>query len=494
VHAVTAFPFGPWLPDQAPLGNQGVIDVRNCLPGPSGYVPFRALVASTGALPSRPLGAAQALDQLGAIYQYAGTASGLYENVAGFWTDRSKSGGYATGQGERWEFVAWKNKMIATNFTDPPQAITFGGVQFADLTSQLKARHVAVVRDFVVFGNTFDPTDGAVPSRVRWSAFNNESDYTVSPVTLSDYQDLRVSKVQRIFGGEYGVVFQADRVWRMTFAGAPVVFQFDQVLDGIGLMAPGAAVQIGDVIIFLSDKGLYRLEQGIRPVPIGIDRFDKTLLDDLDENFLDRISAVADPRSGLAFMAYPGAGNTGGSPNRILAIDPATNRATLIDMEVELIAGFGGSDSTVDQSGLGDTSLDDAVLGDVSVDDPRFSAQSPQLSAFDATFRSGFFDGSELTARIDTAEYAFAEGAHTRLDSFRAIVDGGSVTAQVGTRDGLDADTVYGPVLSPVRANRFALRSNAKYHRFRFFIGGEWRHAIGMQIEPGAARQAEGRD
>src|SRR5690606_20449628 len=83
------------------------------------------------------------------------------------WTDVSRYGGYTTLDGEAWEFVQWKNRVLATNFNDWPQFIDFGGAEFDDLTSDLRGRHIAVVRDHVVFCNTWDPVDGEVPERVQ---------------------------------------------------------------------------------------------------------------------------------------------------------------------------------------------------------------------------------------------------------------------------------------------------------------------------------------
>src|SRR5262245_1976627 len=170
-----SFPFGEWAPDRADL-DPGLIEVKNVLPGPSGYIPFQDIAVATNTLTARPRGAIQARDQSDTVFQYAGDATKLYQNVDGTWTDRSKVGNYSTATNDIWELVAWKNKVLAVNgFTDNPQSITFGGANFADLTTDLQAKHIAVVRDFVVMGNTEDAVDGTVPSRVRWSALDRKS-------------------------------------------------------------------------------------------------------------------------------------------------------------------------------------------------------------------------------------------------------------------------------------------------------------------------------
>src|SRR5690606_21470558 len=227
----------------------------NVLPSASGYVPMPSLVVDTTALDARPRGAIAGRSTAGVAAQYAGDKTKLYENVSGTWTDRTPDGLTATGDGERWEFVQWKTKSLATNFSDVPQSISFGDEAFAALTTAFQARHIAVIRDFVVFGNTFDGDDGNVPSRVRWSAFNDETDYTVSASTLSDFQDLKTAAVERVLGGEFGIILQSDSTWRMSFVGAPTAFEFDEVLPGIGTIAPGAAVRFGDSVFFLSSRG-----------------------------------------------------------------------------------------------------------------------------------------------------------------------------------------------------------------------------------------------
>jgi hypothetical protein len=129
--------------------------------------------------------------------------------------------------------------MIATNGADAPQVVTLGAPtsrHSPDLPP--KARHIAVVRDFVVLGNVDDGT--ARPNRVAWSAINNSADWAVSASTQSDIQDLQGDGgwVQKVVGGEYGLVFQERAVWKMTYIGSPVIFQFDLIERSRGALPP----------------------------------------------------------------------------------------------------------------------------------------------------------------------------------------------------------------------------------------------------------------
>lgn len=483
-------PFAEWLPDQAAYQNPGVTVAKNVLPSASGYLPMKTLAAGTDSLEAKPLGAVSARNTSGVAFQYAGDASKLYSNVDNVWTDVSKVGGYDTGAGERWEFTQWKNKVLATNFSDSPQAITFGGSNFADLTTDFQARHITSMRDFVVVANTFDGTDGNVPSRVRWSAFNDETSWTVSTSTLSDYQDLKTAAVERIFGGEFGVVMQGNSIWRMTWVGAPVVWQFDEVLPGIGLIAPGAAAQFGDTIYFLSERGFFALQSGSSVVPIGANKVDRYVLSDLDTTNLHRISAAAEPGGQRVLWAYPGVGNVGGRPNKVIAFDTVLGRWSLIEEDVELIWQSAGASETLETLDSISASLD--ALTD-SLDSNVYQGGTVKLTAFDADFASGFFTGANMAATIESKEFEIHAGYRTRLNAFRPLIEGGTVTAQVGTRNRQADAVTWGSSLSLRASGRYTTRENARYHRFRFSLSGDWTQAIGMQITPDEARRGERR-
>lgn len=592
-----------WVPDAADLANPGSIEIKNAVPGLNSYKPFGQLTTITDALDARPRGAIEEKDAAGNTFQYVGNATKLYELVGTSWDDISIGGGYATGTEERWEFARWKEQVIATNFTNNPQQITLDGSIFANLTTDLRFRHVAVVRDFVVAGNTFDGVDGTVPDRLRWSAFNDATDWTVSPVTGSDFRDLKKGgPILRVVGGDFGVIVSEKSVWRMTFVGAPSFFDVAEVLPGIGGLAAGAVVVLGDTVYIWSEHGFVSLQGGVNPQFIGAGRVDEFLRNDLDQNHLERISSVADPESGRIFWAYPGAGNTDGRPNKIAVYDRILNKWGYIEQDVELIWRSGGVATTLealDDVNLGadlvlngdfatdtiwtkgtgwtipggstanhaagtasdlsqtltlspttyyrvgfdvsgrtagsvtpvvggtsgtaivaddtgilesirtasgndiafsatsdfDGSLDNITLKEiddidsmsVTLDASQWKGGSPVLAGFDSTFKNGNFTGGPMTALITTKEAEITAGRKTQLNAFRPLVDGGSVTAKVGSRDNQSDDVEFTIELTPTSSGRFTKRKNARYHRFQLICAGAWKDAIGVAIERGDA-------
>lgn len=598
--------FNEWAPDAADFGNPGAIIVKNSVPGVNSYKPQKSLTISTDALDARPRGAIEGIDSAENVFQYAGNETKLYSLSGGIWGDVSQAP-YVTAVGERWEFVRWKEKIIATNFSDDPQSITFGGVNFADLTTDFKARHVGVVRDFVVFGYTNDGVDGTVRDRVRWSAINDETDYTVSAVTLSDFRDLKKGGIQAVVGGEYGVIVAEDSTFRMTFVGSPTIFQIDETLPGFGTDMPGGVVRLGDVVLFPSTQGFVAVRGGASIDPIGAGRTDDFFRNDLDTDFLDRVSSVADPVSKRVYWAYPGAGNSGGTPNRIIVYDLAFNKWGFVEVETELVWRSGGTATTLEQlddlnlgaelvtngdfatdtiwtkgtgwtiaagvathaagsasdlsqavaitqdvyyrlefdvtgrtagsvtpkvgdtsgtaisadasdikesirSGAGtdvtfsatsdfDGSIDNVSLKDiddldsmtVSLDSAEFKGDSPLLAAFDTTFKNGNFTGVPYDATFETREVELNVGHRTKLNAVLPLIDGGTITGRIASRQTQTETVTYTSTLSPRPSGIFTKRVNARYHRFEVTVTGDWKDSIGIQIDRGWAPKGERR-
>lgn len=484
-------PVRDWMPDAADFGNPGSIVIKNCIPGVTSYKPIGTLNPFTGALDTFPRGAINALDKDNNVFNYAGDAAKLYRLISTTWTDSSKVGGYSTGTEEVWDFTRWKNKILATNWNDNPQQLSMGGTTFSDLTTDFRCRRLTAIRDHVIAANTFDAADGNVPDRIRWSAIDDEMDWTVSPTTGADVRDLKVGGgIQRVIGGDYGVILSERNTWRMIFDGAPTFFRIDEILPGVGALAPGAVVQLGATVYYLSNHGFIALTNASQVEFIGAGKVDQFVLNDIDQDFLYRMSATADPEGGRVAFAYPGPGNTGGRPNKIIIYDRTLNKWSFIEEEVELIWRAAGVGTTLDDLDSVSASIDDLP---VSLDSSRWKGGAPKFGAFDESFRHGFFDGTNMTAVIDTKESEINQGRNTRLTAFRPLVDGGTVTAQVGTRSRQSDAASFGSSLTQSSSGRFTTRANARFHRFRLTVSDDWNDAIGVEVDPHEARPSERR-
>ncbi len=455
----------------------------NAVPGTNSYKPMPSYQAVTDPLAARALGAIDVRDKSNNAFQFAGTAAGLFGLSGTTWIDRSKGGGYATAAGEAWEFVLWKNRILATNFSNPMQFIELGGTQFADLHTTFQARHIAVIGDYVVAGNTTDATDGVVPDRLRTSRFNDETNWIPSSTLGSIARDLKGGAIQRIFGGEYGVVLGEAGTYRMDFVGAPTWFDVPLTLPEIGLIAPGAAARIGDSVYAWSNQGFVAIKAGTGWDPIGAGKVDRFAFKDLDQANLDRISAVSDPRGGRIFWAYPGSGSSNGVPNKILCYDRNFGRWSCVEQDLDILWRAGGIGFTLEGLDALFTSIDDMT---VSLDSTQWQGNSTVLLAgFNSAHRHGFFDGSALPATIETRELELGgNGYESLLLGLRSLVDAGTVTVQIGTRRTQSDPVVWGPITSPTSFDNslFKVRNKARYFRFRLNISGDWTDALGVEI------------
>jgi hypothetical protein len=489
-------PVAEYMPDQPDLQNPGSGFVRNCLPRTArSYGPMPSLAAYSNGLTARCQGAFACQDAAGNVNAFAGDAAQLYRLVGGTtsWADVSKAGGYATVNDQRWSPALFGARVLMTNFTDPIQSFVIGtSASFADLAAAApRARHLAVVRDWLVAGNTFDPANGSQPQRIWWPAIDDPTNWptpgtSAAAAVQSDFQDLvgDAGWVQGIvgnLGAADGAVFQERAITRMNYVGPPAIFSFTTAEGARGTPAPGSIAQLGAVVYYLGEDGFYAFD-GSRSTPIGANKIDKTFFADLDQSYFHRISAAVDPINKLCLWAYPGIGNSGGNPNRILAYNWSLDRFTVSDLACELILrslGFGYSLDGLDATG---STLDTLPF---SLDSRAWTGGRILLSAFDPAHRLSYFTGAALSPTVDTGEAQLFPGTRAVVTNARPIVDGGVPSVALGTRERIIDPVSYGTAVAVDAIGNAPQRSAARYHRARLTLpaGAGFTHIGGVEID-----------
>lgn len=479
-------PYGEFTPDLPVRDNQGATVAKNVIPAINSYKQFLGLSEVTDAIDAYPRGYISLRDATGSVKTFVGNETKLYQLTASAWIDESKSGGYALSTEQRWEFDKFGEQVIAVSIDAPIQEYTIGtSTEFADLSADApKARHIAVIRDFIVVGSVDDAVDGEVPYRVQWPDIGTTTDWVITGATQADYQDLNGNNggIIKIVGGEYGTIFQERAITRMSYAGAGTIFQFDEVESERGAICSGSVVKSGNIIFYLSDNGFYAFN-GAQSIPIGDGKIDRFFFSDVAEEYLHRMSAVADPVNKLILWSYAGANNNAGVPNKILAYNYsplATKRWTYIEVECEMLGRFLSGGYNVDSGVV--TDIDAAPWASISLDSRYWTGFAPDLSAFSSDRKLGVFNGAALEATIETGEFGGTE--RQLLQDFRPDVDevGTSVSVQIGTRDTQSAAVTWGSALAANAAGNFPCLSNARYHRIRTTITGGFKDARGIDI------------
>lgn len=486
--------FGEYTPDLPPMDNQGLTVAVNVLPSGASYKSFPSQSIYSDALDARCQGATSGRNSSGTTFNFAGDAAKLYQLTASSWADVSISGGYTTGSQEKWNFAQWGSQILATNYADNIQSFDMeSSSAFDDLdASAPKARYITVVRDNVVVANTNDSVDGVVPYRVRWSGVGDPTAWTPSVTTQSDFQDLNGEGgwCQQVVGGDVGTVFQERSIWRMTYVGSPIVYQFDEVERGKGTPAPGSVTKIGSAIPYLGIDGFYIFD-GQQSIGIGANRIDKTFYNDLDKSYMDRISSTVDPINQIVFWASPGQQSVAGNPNRIWAYNYSQNakkRWAYSDQDIEYIYRSLAEGYTLDGLDAISANLD---LLSYSLDSRVWTGNSALFSGFNTDHKQVNFTGDAQTALIETQEVELTPNMRTNIQEIRPFVEGfTTITIQIGTRNSLADSVVWGQEITANSAGNFPCRANARYHRMRLNISGNFEHAQGLNIVKSSVRGA----
>jgi len=467
--ATTRITFGEWLPDQP--GLVGALTVaKNVFPKAVGYGAFPESVEFSG----------DASEDLNAVVAARSTDGDTKVIAGGFTklflldsTDLSFDdiSGTTYNSSYVWRFTQFGNTLVAANGANTLQAydLTTSG-NFAVLNSGAPAAKFAtVVRDFVVTG--WQPDNNA---RVQWSGINDPTTWSSSAVTQSDFQDVPDGgQIQGITGGEFGLVLLERSLFRMSYIGSPLVFQFDNISRNLGCYEPNSVIQWQGITYFLGDDGFYACD-GQQVVGIGAEKVDRFFFADADEGSFPEMSAAVDPIRNLIMWGYRNAGDI----YRVLLYHVNTKRWSFIDTTLSRLASYSTPGITLEGVDTYSSSIDALQI---TLDSRFWQGGKLQLGGIRAA-KTVTFSGPSRTATIETADLQ-TEGQVTMLTLVKPLIDEGSASVGVASRNSLADAITFGSQNSPSSENRVGVRTVGRYHRLRFQPTGNWSTAIGADIE-----------
>jgi len=329
------------------------------------------------------------------------------------------------------------------------------------------------VRDFVVCANTFE-SSAQQQYRVRWSAINDETDWTENVNTQSDYQDIPDGgQIVGIRGGEFGLVLLERAIHRMTYVGTPFIFQFDNISRGKGCMVSGSIAQYQGVTFFLSDDGFYMCD-GQNVTAIGAEKVDRFFLQDASESDFKTMSAAVDPIRKLVIWNY----KTVNGNRSVLIYNFKTQKWTYGDAGTDFLSEASTSSVTLEQLDSLSASIDALTT---SLDSQLFIGGKYFLGGTLAT-RVMSFTGANQTAVISTGDLDI--GANSVVTLARPIVDNGSATVAIASRTLLNQGVSFNTAVAASSENRVSLRSAGRYHRLKVTpTGDNWDNAISVDVD-----------
>jgi len=473
---------GEWLPDQADIMNSGVTVATNVMPAAVGYHSMNGFVEYSNAASGTIKGIFAAKDTASNTKLFAGDATDLYQHNS---SDNDldsvgKVGGYTLTDSERWNFVQFGDYVLAAGgIGESIQQFTLGSSSaFADLTgSPPKADFIAVVRDFVWVAN-IDSGSGRQPYRCQWSGFNDITSWTPG-TDQSDFQDLPDSgAITGLVGGEYCTILTERAIFRATYSGLPLVWQFDKVVSERGCQFKNSVCNAGNLVFFLSSDGFYAFD-GQKTSPIGSERVNEFFLKDFDSNYDYRMSASVDPLNEVAMWSYTSTQSPTGQPDKIIIYNYVLNKWSLAEVNADYLAPMFSAGYTVDD-------LDNlaATVDGLSIQlDSRFFKGGQYFFGGAYGDKIYTFTGAPLTATIETGESPISMGRHSIVTRAYPYYEDGTITLAVGTRDTQDGTPTYTSDVSP-NADGFApFRASGRYHRAKITMSDGWSKVIGLDIE-----------
>lgn len=470
--ATSRITFGEWLPDQPGLIG-ALTQAKNVFPKAVGYGPFPDSVDYSGAASENLNNVFAAKDASGTTKIFAGSSTLLFlldSSDLSLDDVSATTSGYT--QANRWFFTQFGNNVIAANGKDKLQYydMTTTGT-FEELSSGAPtAKFVTVVRDFVVSAN-----ENSHPNRVQWSGINDPTTWTSSGVTQSDFQDVPDGGiVMGITGGEFGLVLMEQAIFRMSYVGTPLVFQFDNIARNRGCYESNSVVQWQGITYFLSDDGFYACD-GQKVIPIGAEKVNRFFFSDLVEAEIESMSAAIDPVRNLIMWGYPSLEDT----YRLLVYHTITQRWSIIDTSANRICNSATPGITVEGLDAFSASIDAL---DTSLDSRIWLGGKLNLIGVRGT-RIVTFSGTNKVGVIETSDLE-SSGQSSLMTLAKPLIDGGSADVSVSSRLLLSQTPTFNGAVSASAENRVGLRSFGKYHRVRVNpTGVNWQTAIGVDVE-----------
>ena len=487
---------GEWTPDMpSTTGTESnsLSDARNVYPNNVGYSPFpTTVVVSPPAdqdLTSVYAGKKDALVQI-----FAGSNQKLYITYSKgtpvtrrtidysgdvVIADVSRESSPYSISSEPWSFEQFGGRVLAVKNNNVIQAWELGvSTKFEDLTLKASdgtimstaptAKCMAIVRDFVVAGN-IDAGDS--PNLVQWSDINIEGNWKPGAQSQADSQYLADGgSIQAITGGEIGIIFLDQAVYRMSYVGSPLFFQFDKI-STTGCFEGNSCIADNGTSYYLSNDGFY-MTDGNSVKPIGTNKVDEWFLANANLKELVTMSTTIHPIYKLVIWNYED--NFGKRQNLIYHIE--SGRWSRTETEATSVGNIATVGTDLERLGVLYPDLDKDVPAPL---DDRVFMGGKYIFAGTKAKQMVSFTGPCINPRLETLD--IEDGYQSVITMVRPIVDNGEADISLASRQALD-DTIEFGATAESYENRNNVRSGGRYHRVRLEPTGNWTTAIAMDL------------
>lgn len=464
--------YGELLSDLPDYQNQGLIIADGVYAIQNGYAPMRSFEPSTNGMLSGTCLGAGVYRRQSDVYVFAANDTDIYRyQPAGY---SSLVTGLASAAVGGVNFQPYRELMLATNGNDPilkfdPSAPTV----MTDLGgTPPTARYLATVGGFVVAGHI----DGDELS-LAWSDNGDPETWTPGSGDAGEITFAAGGAIAGLVGGDYGVIYQENKVSRMTQTFDATVWQFDDIAKDVGCDIPKSLAAWNNISFFHSQRG-FMMCDGTSLIPIGEEKIDRTFASISSRDYIDSVSAVVDPRNSLYIIMAPSA-----SPAAQAYIyNYSLRRWSTAPISAEVLFSALAQPITLEDL--------DAIYGNldaipISLDSAAFKGGTSLLMLFDGSHRLGTLSGAPVAATFKPGLSDMVPDRQTRLRWIRPITDATQVTVSVKGTDSLDTDVTETLYASRGPRGVYRVRENWNLLSIglRIAAGDSWTFAQGFSAD-----------
>jgi hypothetical protein len=190
------------------------------------------------------------------------------------------------------------------------------------------------------------------------------------------------------------------------------------------------------------------------------------------------MSVAVDPFRSLVVWAYPARGQ-GGKVNKLLVYNFETKKWSSGTTDVDRVATSSTPAITLEGLDLFSTSIDAL---ETTLDSRQWIGGKLMFAGVRDT-KIVTFTGVNSTATIQTGDLS-AENRKTAVTLVQPIVDNGSASVAISSRNLLTEQVIFGTATNADSENRVSIRSMGRYHQLEFTpLGDNWQTAIGADVE-----------
>lgn len=164
-------------------------------------------------------------------------------------------------------------------------------------------------RQIIAYGTTFNGIKD--PLLVRWCDIGNFTSWVGTVANQAG--SFRIPKGSRIVGGlqgpQQGLLWTDIGVWSMQYISQPLVWSFNEIGTGCGLIGKKAASTLSGTVYWMSQSQFFSLSgSGVQPIPCPI--WD-VIFQDIDMDYVNRVICAPNARFGEVTWYYPTTGSNG---------------------------------------------------------------------------------------------------------------------------------------------------------------------------------------